>query len=109
MHIKYGKSAQGPRTGGIFTPSVRGSFGQAIQGCRTKNRLLQLPHYDGRHISYTYNYNGLRTAADPSYASPLQTVHGPGSQQRCAQGQDVLVEYHLRIVHGLTVAGILLG
>ena len=29
------KSAQGPRTGGIFTPSVRGSFGQAIQGCRT--------------------------------------------------------------------------
>ena len=43
MHIKYGKSAQGPRTGGIFTPSVRGSCGQAIQGCRTKNRLLQLP------------------------------------------------------------------
>ena len=55
MHIKYCKAAQDPRTGGIFTPSVRGSLGQAIQGCRTKNRRLQLPHYDGRHI-YLYTY-----------------------------------------------------
>ena len=85
-----------------------GLVGKRSKAAALKTAAYSCPIMTAAIYISIYIYNSFRTAADPAYASPLQTVHGPGSQQRCAQGQDVLVEHHLRIVHGLTVAGILL-